>query len=117
VEAEQRNPSSFLQWFRRMLAIRQQHPVFGLGSVEVLHPDNSAIFAFLRRHEDDIVLCVNNLSARAQAAELDLSAYEGMYPVEMMGRERFPPIGKLPYLLTFQAHSFYWFQLVPEEEK
>jgi maltose alpha-D-glucosyltransferase/alpha-amylase len=115
VEAEQRDPGSFLQWFRRLLSVRKQHAVFGHGSFEILHPDNPAIFAFVRKHEDDIVLCVNNLAGRAQAAELDLSGYEGMYPYEMLGRERFPRIGELPYLLTFPAHGFYWFQLAEEE--
>jgi maltose alpha-D-glucosyltransferase/alpha-amylase len=113
VEAQLRNPNSFLHWFRRMLSIRKEHPVFGLGTFEALHPDNAAIFAFIRKHNDDIVLCANNLSGRAQAAELDLSAYQGLYPIELMGRERFPRIGDLPYLLTFGPHSFYWFQLVP----
>ncbi|HEX2050213.1 MAG TPA: maltose alpha-D-glucosyltransferase [Actinomycetota bacterium] len=115
VEAELRNPNSFLAWFRRLVEVRKQHPVFGLGSFEVLHPTNPAVFAYVRRHEDDVVLVVNNLAGRAQAAELDLSAYEGMYPIELLGRERFPRIGELPYLLTFGPHSFYWFQLVPEE--
>ena len=114
VEAEMRDQHSFLHWFRRLLAVRKQHPVFGLGSFEILHPENPAIFAYIRTHGDDIVLCVNNLSGRAQAAELDLSAHEGLFPVEMLGRERFPRIGELPYLLTFVAHGFYWFQLVPE---
>ncbi|MEA2453666.1 MAG: maltose alpha-D-glucosyltransferase / alpha-amylase [Actinomycetota bacterium] len=115
VEAQLRDQHSFLQWFRRLLAVRKQHPVFGLGSFEVLHPENPAVFAYVRTLGDDIVLCVNNLSARAQAAELDLSAWEGMYPVELLGRERFPRIGELPYLLTFGPHSFYWFHLTPEE--
>ena len=78
-------------------------------------PDNPAILAYIRQCNDDIVLCVNNLSGRAQAAELDLSRYEGMYPVELMGRERFPRIGELPYLLTFGPRGFYWFQLIDEE--
>jgi maltose alpha-D-glucosyltransferase/alpha-amylase len=114
VEAEQRNQSSFLQWFRRLLAVRKQHEVFGLGSFEPLHPENAAIFPYVRKWKDDVILCVNNLAGKAQAAELDLSPYEGMYPVEMLGRERFPRIGELPYLLTFGPHSFYWFQLVTE---
>jgi maltose alpha-D-glucosyltransferase/alpha-amylase len=115
VEAEQRNQNSFLQWFRRLLEVRKQHPVFGHGSFEVLHPDNAAIFAYVRRLGDDVVLVVNNLSGRAQAAELDLHAYEGMFPVELLGRETFPRVGELPYLLTFGPHSFYWFQLVWDE--
>jgi maltose alpha-D-glucosyltransferase / alpha-amylase len=115
VEAEQRDGSSFLQWFRRLLAVRKQHPVFGMGTFEALHPENPAIFTYIRKYGDDIVLVVNNLAGRAQAAELDLSAFEGMYPIELFGGERFPRIGELPYLLTFAPHSFYWFQLVREE--
>jgi maltose alpha-D-glucosyltransferase/alpha-amylase len=114
VEGQMRDGHSFLQWFRRLLAVRKQHPVFGTGTFQVLHPENAAIFAYVRERGDDRILCVNNLSGRAQAAELDLSPWEGMYPVELMGRERFPRIGELPYLLTFGPHAFYWFQLVPE---
>jgi maltose alpha-D-glucosyltransferase/alpha-amylase len=114
VEGQMRDQHSFLQWFRRLLAVRKQHPVFGTGTFEVLHPENAAIFAYVRQRGDDRILCVNNLSGRAQAAELDLSPWEGMYPIELMGRERFPRIGELPYLLTFGPHAFYWFQLVPE---
>jgi maltose alpha-D-glucosyltransferase/alpha-amylase len=95
--------------------VRKQHPVFGMGTFEALHPENPAIFTYIRKYGDDIVLVVNNLAGRAQAAELDLSAFEGMYPIELFGGERFPRIGELPYLLTFAPHSFYWFQLVREE--
>ena len=31
VEAQQRNPSSFLHWMRRMLAERRSLPVMGVG--------------------------------------------------------------------------------------
>jgi maltose alpha-D-glucosyltransferase/alpha-amylase len=33
----------------------------------------------------------------------------------MIGRTAFPPIGDLPYLLTFGARGFYWFRL-PDED-
>ena len=100
-----------------MLAVRRQHPVLSMGSLQMLHPGNPSIFAYVRKLNDDIVLVVNNLSARAQAAELDLGEYEGMVPVELLGRERFPQIGKLPYLLTFVRHGFYWFQLISESSR
>ncbi|MCA9580946.1 MAG: alpha-glucosidase C-terminal domain-containing protein, partial [Myxococcales bacterium] len=111
VEAQQRDSDSFLQWLRRMLAIRHEHPVFGTGSFQVLLPANETIYAYVRQDENDTILCVNNLSRRAQAAELDLSAYKGCVPLELLGGERFPPIGDLPYLLTFGPHAFYWFSL------
>jgi maltose alpha-D-glucosyltransferase/alpha-amylase len=35
----------------------------------------------------------------------------------MFGQTRFPPIGELPYLLTFAPRGFFWFRLVAEEEQ
>jgi len=36
--------------------------------------------------------------------------------VEMMGRNPFPPIGDLPYLMTLPAHGFFWFRLATDIE-
>jgi maltose alpha-D-glucosyltransferase / alpha-amylase len=58
---------------------------------------------------------VHNMARSAQAVELDLSAYEGRYPIELFGRSRFPRIGELPYLLTLAPRGFYWFQLAEPE--
>jgi len=111
VEAQLRTPTSLLLWMRRFIALRKEHPVFGLGTYEPIVTGNSKIFAHIRRYEDDIILCVHNLSRAAQAVELDLSSFAGMVPVEMLGRSSFPPIGELPYLLTLGTRGFFWFEL------
>jgi maltose alpha-D-glucosyltransferase / alpha-amylase len=116
VEAQLRTPSSLLRWTHRFIALRKEHPVFGLGSYEALRPANKRIFAHLRRYEREVVLCVHNLARSAQAVELDLSEFSGRHPEEMFGRSRFPRIGELPYLLTLGPRGFYWFQLVEAEE-
>ncbi len=111
VEAQQRWESSLLQWVRRFVAVRRRYPVFGEGSFEALDASNPSVFAFLRSVGDDIVLCVNNLSRFAQPVELDLRRFEGMTPIELLGKVHFPRIGELPYLLTLAPHGFYWFAL------
>jgi maltose alpha-D-glucosyltransferase/alpha-amylase len=111
VEAEMRDPSSFLHWMQRMLEVRKQHSLFGTGSFEVLPVENPSVLAYVRREGDDIVLCVNNLSRFAQPAELPIQQFAGTVPVELMGRVPFPPIGELPYFVTLGPHAFYWFQL------
>jgi maltose alpha-D-glucosyltransferase/alpha-amylase len=116
VEAQLRTPNSLLRWMQRFIALRKEHPVFGLGTYEPLPGDNARIFSHIRKWEDDIVLCVHNLARSAQAVQLDLSEYDGMVPVEMLGRTAFPPIGELPYLLTLAPRGFFWFQLRPEEQ-
>jgi maltose alpha-D-glucosyltransferase / alpha-amylase len=111
VEAQLRTPTSVLRWLHRFIALRREHPVFGLGSYEPLHPDNPRVFAHVRRYEEDVILCVHNLARSAQAVELGLSAFEGYVPEEMLGRSAFPRIGSMPYLLTLAPRGWFWFQL------
>ncbi len=111
VEAELRDPSSLLHWLQRMLAVRKRHPLFGIGSFEVLSAENPSVLAFVRELGDDVVLCVNNLSRFAQPVELSLQRFAGRTPIELLGRVPFPRIGELPYLLTLGPYGFYWFQI------
>jgi maltose alpha-D-glucosyltransferase/alpha-amylase len=114
VEAQARDPHSLLNWTRRMLAVRRRSRAFGRGAMRLLYPANRKVLAYLREHEDDLILCVFNLSRASQAVELDLSACAGRVPVEMLGGTGFPPIGQLPYLLTLPPFGFYWFVLATE---
>jgi maltose alpha-D-glucosyltransferase/alpha-amylase len=111
VEAQAREPSSLLNWTRRMLAVRKGCKAFGRGTFELLRPGNRTILAYLRRYENQAILCVANLKRSAQAVELDLAAFRGRVPVELLGRSAFPPIGELPYMLTLPGYAFYWFEL------
>jgi maltose alpha-D-glucosyltransferase/alpha-amylase len=111
VESQLRNPSSLLRWLQRFIALRKEHPVFGLGTYEALPTENPRIFAHVREYEDDTILCVHNVARSAQAVELDLSRFAGRVPVEMLGRSRFPAIGSMTYLLTLAPRGFFWFDL------
>jgi maltose alpha-D-glucosyltransferase/alpha-amylase len=115
IEAQLRTPTSLLRWLHRFIALRKEHPVFGLGTYEPLRPENPRIFAHVRRYEEDVVLCVHNLARSAQAVELDLSEFEGWVPEEMLGRSAFPRVGTLPYLLTLAPRGWFWFQLRRDE--
>jgi len=111
VDAQMRTEGSLLNWTRRMLAIRRQHPVFGMGDYDELEASNPSVLAFVRTFGDDIVLCVNNLSRFPQPVELELSRFVGVTPVELTGRVPFPSVGELPYLLSLPGHGFLWFAL------
>jgi maltose alpha-D-glucosyltransferase/alpha-amylase len=111
VEAQLREPSSLLHWMRRIIALRKRFKAFGRGTLRFLQPANRKILAYFRQYDDELILCVANLSRFIQPVELDLSRYKGYTPVELFGRVRFPMIGELPYLLTVGPSSFIWFQL------
>jgi maltose alpha-D-glucosyltransferase / alpha-amylase len=102
---------SLLCWMRRIIKVRRSTAVFGRGSIEFLYPANHRILAYVRRLGIEVVLVVNNLSSSAQAVELDLRLYKGNILIEMSGKNMFPRVGDLPYLLTMGPYQFYWFRL------
>jgi len=116
VEAQHRNPSSLLNWMRRLITVRKQHQSFGRGRLRFLYPGNRKVLAYLRIHDGETILCVCNLSRAPQPVELDLAEFDGRVPIELMGRSAFPPIGELPYFVTLPAYGFYWFLLAEEQE-
>jgi maltose alpha-D-glucosyltransferase / alpha-amylase len=111
VVAQLGSEHSLLHWMRRIISVRKSSAVFGRGSIEFLHPANHRILAYVRRLGNEAVLVVNNLSGAAQAVELDLRRYKGYIPIEMSGKNIFPRVGDLPYLLTLGPYQFFWFRL------
>jgi maltose alpha-D-glucosyltransferase / alpha-amylase len=111
VEAQKRVPHSLLSWMKRLIEVRKASRIFGRGSIEFLRPSNHRVLAYVRQLDDQKVLIVNNLSSSAQAVELDLREFKGSIPIEMSGRNLFPRIGDLPYLLTLGSYQSYWFRL------
>jgi maltose alpha-D-glucosyltransferase / alpha-amylase len=111
VEQQQSSPYSLLWWMKRLIAQRNRYQAFGRGTMEFLHPENRKILAFVRRHGEEIILVVANLSRLVQCVEIDLSEFRGMAPVELSGSTRFPEISDRPYFLNLGPFAFYWFIL------
>ena len=52
-----------------MLALRRRHPALRVGSIEFLDAP-PGVLAFVRRHEEEAVLCAFNLGGRVAALQL-----------------------------------------------
>ncbi len=113
VEAQNRTPSSLLNWMKRIIAVRKKARVFGRGTLRFLRPTNESVLAHVREHEGETVLAVHNLSGAAQPVELDLRPWVRHTPIEMLGETRFPTIGERPYFISLAPYGYYWFRLQP----
>jgi maltose alpha-D-glucosyltransferase/alpha-amylase len=111
VESQRRQESALLNWTKRLIQVRRSTRVFGRGSISFLGPANHRVLAYVRSLDREKVLVVGNLSATAQAVELDLGPLAGAIPIEMFGRSLFPRIRERPYVLTLGPYGFYWFRL------
>src|SRR2546423_9538361 len=113
VEAQQANSNSLWWWLKRLLTLRQRRRALGRGSIQFLRPENRKILVFTRRYENEVILVVANLSRFPQPAQIDLSEFNGLVPVELFGRSEFPTITDAPYALTLSPHAAFWFSLQP----
>ena len=77
VEAQERSPFSLLNWMKRMIGLRKQSTVFGRGTIEFLPAQNRKVLAYVRRYDDEIVLCVANLSRTRAAGRARPVALQG----------------------------------------
>ena len=116
VEAQQSDQSSLLHWMRNMIALRKLFQVFGRGTHRISRSGNRKVLAYIRQYGSEIVLCVANLSRFAQPFSIDLSEFNGMVPVEMLGYVPFPVITKQPYPLMLSQYAFLWLELQSQQE-
>ncbi len=111
VQVQRDNPNSLWWWVKRALTLRKGLPELTRGDLEFVHNENPKVLTYLRNLGDRSVLVVANLSRHTQPVEIDMSRFEGVEPVELFGRTRFPAAGPNPYLLTIGPHDFFWFGL------
>jgi alpha-amylase len=67
VATESGDPSSLLNWYRRLIGVRNEAPALRRGSFERLASSDSAVLAFVRSYEQETVLCLANTSPGAMS--------------------------------------------------
>jgi maltose alpha-D-glucosyltransferase/alpha-amylase len=71
VAAQKADAHSLFNWLKHALRVRQQYPAFGHGSLRMLKPNNTAVLAYVREHNGETLLVLNNLSAENQPVGLN----------------------------------------------
>ncbi|MBL6447902.1 alpha-glucosidase [Fulvivirga sp. 29W222] len=64
VEVENNDPASCLNYFRKMVQLRKEYPVFVYGDYELLFPDHEQVYAYTRELDDEKVLVLLNFSEK-----------------------------------------------------
>jgi maltose alpha-D-glucosyltransferase/alpha-amylase len=72
VEAQRRDPSSFLSWMARMIRIRKECPEIGLGRCTVLDADAENVLGLRFDWQGNSVVTLHNFDARPHEARLRL---------------------------------------------
>ena len=91
-EDERKDPNSVWQFYRRLIRLRKEYPVFTDGKFKLLLPEDERIFAYTRTDEEaELLVCANftgetancALPAKWQDSEILLHNYEGVLQKEL----------------------------------
>ncbi len=80
VAAEDGDPGSLLNLYRRLIHLRKAEPALGIGRLVPLATGDSSVVAYLRRADDELVLVVANLAPGASGALAVRAAPEALGP-------------------------------------
>ncbi len=112
VENQRRNPSSLLWFMKRLIQMRKKYKAFSRGSMTFINVENPKILAFVRKYQEEQVLVIVNLSRYSQPAQLELGDYLGYIPVEIVSKNRFPPIrDEGNYFFPLSPYACQFFEL------
>lgn len=115
VETERKDPESLYNRIKHMIAVRREHPVFGLGGFRWIkssaEKEQTAIAAYLRSNADECILAVHNLSAAKQRASLELVGMQSAAPRELITGNKLSAVNSGLLELDLEPHQFLWIQL------
>jgi alpha-glucosidase len=74
VASELKDPSSVLQVYRRLLALRHENRALLDGDYVAVNESDTNVLSYLRRYKNEAVLVVLNMSSRPQQVSFDLGA-------------------------------------------
>lgn len=117
VAAQRVDSHSLWNTIRRMIATRKAKRVFGRGHCQFIETENSAALVYTRQYGDELVLSVNNLSTQSQQVTLELSAFNGGIPVNLLTGRSFPAVTRAPYILVLNPHEYLWLEIRKDESK
>ena len=112
VEAQLRTPTSLLRWLHRFIALRKEHPVFGLGTVRAAaaRATRGSSRTSAATRTTSCSACTTSRARRRRSSSTSRE-FEGGCPRRCSGARAFPRDRQLPYLLTLAPRGFFWFQL------
>jgi oligo-1,6-glucosidase len=76
VAAEDKDPASTLNFYRKLLPLRKTLKSVQYGSVTPFDYDSESTFCYVREYEDEVTVCRSNLTARRTRTPLPEGEYE-----------------------------------------
>ncbi|MET0143871.1 MAG: alpha-amylase family protein [Ilumatobacteraceae bacterium] len=111
VEAQSRDPSSLLAWFRRALLTLRECPEFGTGACRYVDTGDRAVLALLHQAPSGVMLAVTNLGPTKRTVDLGPQDEVEGDPIEVFADRDYPAIGPDLDRVVVAGYGYRWIRL------
>jgi maltose alpha-D-glucosyltransferase/alpha-amylase len=116
VNAQRRDPSSFMNWIARLIRVRKECPEIAWGACEVLRIDVEAVLALACRFRGSAIVTLHNFSDAAQTAHLRVRDERGERLVDLLGHEHSRASGRGTHEIALDGYGYRWFRVGTPDE-
>jgi maltose alpha-D-glucosyltransferase / alpha-amylase len=110
-ESQEEDRGSLLNTLRRMVALRKENPLFGLGEYEILDVQPASVLAVLRTLGSQGFLGIYNLSGEEIDTWIDLNRWEQASITNLLDEEPSPiPLGG-PAQVRLKPYEYRWLKM------
>jgi maltose alpha-D-glucosyltransferase/alpha-amylase len=111
VDAQRRDPDSFMNWVTRLIRVRKECTEIAWGECEVLECDAAPVLVLSYRFRKAAMVSLHNFSDAAQTVHLKLSEPGGERLVDLLGEEHSEAGNRNRHEIALDGYGYRWFRV------
>jgi len=111
VAVEDQDPASLLNKMRHLIQIRKSNPIFSFGGYEFLAKDQKECLVVIRKHQDNNILCILNLTGELQSLDLDLQTFRSKTLFDLIDNKPLLKISADQITFNIKPYQYFWLHI------
>ena len=111
VDAQRRDPGSFMSWLVRLIRVRKECMELAWGKCEVLETKSPSVLALCYEFRGASMVTLHNFDEAAQTVSLRLKLDGGERLVDLIGEEHSDVVGRNAHEIVLDGYGYRWFRV------
>jgi maltose alpha-D-glucosyltransferase / alpha-amylase len=111
VDAQRRDPASFLNFMLRLIRTRKECPEFGFGQLTVVETGDPHVFAHSCEWKGGMAMAIHNLSREPRTVTLKLPEEDVKHMVDLIGDRMYQRIESATPEIRLEGYGYRWLRV------
>jgi maltose alpha-D-glucosyltransferase/alpha-amylase len=116
VNAQRRDPNSFMNWITRLIRVRKECMELSWGECEVIDCDADPVLVLVYRFRKATMVSLHNFSDSAQSLHLKLRERGGERLIDLIGSEHSRAGPRGIHEIALDGYGYRWFRIGAVDE-